>query len=173
MKRNNLFYRFSGVALVPVLALAVGASAYAQDSRDDRRDDNRSNQRDDSHNNQRNNSHYQQNDNRNNQRDNGRGADQGRGRDFHFDNNYRDHFAQHYRGDAANWRNRRDRVRFDRGQRIPVGYRVQPVPVAYYRDVPPPPPGYRYGYYEGYVVAYDPTTRVIGDVLDLVGAMGH
>jgi hypothetical protein len=44
------------------------------------------------------------------------------------------------------------------------------VPVTYYRGVPPPPPGYQYGYYEGYVVAYDPTTRVIGDVMDLVGA---
>jgi hypothetical protein len=51
-----------------------------------------------------------------------------------------------------------------------MGYRIQPVPVTYYRGAPPPPPGYRYGYYEGYVVAYDPTTRVIGDVLDLVGA---
>jgi Ni/Co efflux regulator RcnB len=173
MKLNNVLYRFSGVALVPVLALAVGASAYAQDGHDDRRDDNRSNQRDDSRNNQRNNNHYQQNDNRNNQRYNGRGADQGRGRDFHFDNNYRDHFAQHYRGDADHWRSRRDRVHFDRGQRIPVGYRIQPVPATYYQGVAPPPPGYRYGYYEGYVVAYDPTTRVIGDVMDLVGAMSH
>jgi hypothetical protein len=36
--------------------------------------------------------------------------------------------------------------------------------------VPPPPPGYQYGYYDGYVVAYDPTTRIIADVLDLVTA---
>jgi hypothetical protein len=173
MKHNNLLYRFSGAALVPVLALAVGASAYAQDNHDDRRDDNRYNQRDNGRNNQRNDNRYQQNDNRYSQGDNRRGDDHNRGRDFHFDNNYRDHFAQHYRGDADHWRNRRDRVRFDRGQRIPVGYRLQPVPDAYYRDVPPPPPGYRYGYYEGYVVAYDPTTRVVGDVLDLVNAMGH
>ena len=158
MKRRNLVLRLSGAALVPVLAFAVGAGAYAQDRHDDRQNDNRYDQRDDHHYDQRNYRH----------------DDHDRGRDFHFDNNYRDHFAQHYRRDADHWRSRHDRVRFSRGERIPVGYRVQPVPVAYYRDVPPPPPGYRYGYYEGYVVAYDPTTRVIGDVLDLVGAaMNH
>ena len=40
----------------------------------------------------------------------------------------------------------------------------------YYRDMPPPPPGYRFGYYDGYVVAYNPTTQIVADVLDLVGA---
>ena len=48
---------------------------------------------------------------------------------------------------------------------------VQPVPRTYWVGVAPPPPqGYQYGYYEGYVVAYDPTTRVVADVLDLVAA---
>ncbi|MEO8126977.1 MAG: hypothetical protein ABJF23_08970 [Bryobacteraceae bacterium] len=47
---------------------------------------------------------------------------------------------------------------------------MRAVPPAYYRDVPPPPPGYRFGYYDGYVVAYDPTTQIVADVLDLVGA---
>jgi Ni/Co efflux regulator RcnB len=57
-----------------------------------------------------------------------------------------------------------------RGQRIPNNYRLQVVPQSYYASVPPPPPGYQYGYYDGYVVAYNPTTRIIADVLDLVTA---
>jgi hypothetical protein len=43
------------------------------------------------------------------------------------------------------------------------------VPQAYWQNVPPPP-GYQYGYYDGYVVAYNPTTRIIADVMDLVTA---
>jgi len=167
MKRTNLLLRLSGAALVPVLAFAVGTGAYAQDHHDDHRNDQRY---DDHRNEQRYDDH--RNDHRYDDLRNDRGYDRhdDRGRDFHFDNSYRDRFARHYRGDADHWRSRRDRVRFTRGQRIPMGYRIQPVPVTYYRGAPPPPPGYRYGYYEGYVVAYDPTTRVIGDVLDLVGA---
>jgi len=158
MKPISFFYRFSGAALIPVLAFAVGTGSYAQDRHDDRHDDNRYDQR---HDDQRHdNDRY---DHRNDRHDE-------RGRDFRFDDNYRSRFSQHYRSDAYRWRNRHDRVRFVRGARIPVGYRIQPVPVTYYRGVPPPPPGYQYGYYEGYVVAYDPTTRVIGDVMDLVGA---
>ena len=145
MTGKRLLNRISGAALIPVLAFALGSStAYAQD-RDNHHD------RDQSYN-----------------------RDHDRGRDFHFDDQHRQRFEEHYRRDADHWRDRHDRVRFMRGERIPVGYRIQPVPVTYYRDVPPPPPGYRYGYYEGYVVAYDPTTRVVGDVLDLVGAaMNH
>jgi len=36
--------------------------------------------------------------------------------------------------------------------------------------MPPLPRGYRLGYYDGYVVAYDPTTQIVADVLDLVNA---
>lgn len=28
-----------------------------------------------------------------------------------------------------------------------------------------------YGYYDGYMVAYNPTTRIIADVMDLVSAL--
>jgi hypothetical protein len=31
--------------------------------------------------------------------------------------------------------------------------------------------GYQYGYYGGYVVAYNPATRIVADVLDLVVAV--
>jgi hypothetical protein len=86
----------------------------------------------------------------------------------------RANFYARYRRDADRWRGQRRPV-FVPGQVIARTYYVQPVPRTYWVGVsPPPPPGYQYGYYEGYVVAYDPTTRVIGDVLDLVAAAtGH
>ncbi len=93
------------------------------------------------------------------------------GQDFHFSDQDRAHFQSHYHHDVDRWHQHPgNRPHFERGQHIPPNYRFQPVPRAYYRDVPPPPPGYQYGYYDGYVVAYNPTTRVIADVLDLVGA---
>jgi Ni/Co efflux regulator RcnB len=92
------------------------------------------------------------------------------GQDFHFRDQDRGHFAPHYQKDINHWQHNSHRPRFERGERIPSNYRFQPVPRSYYSEVPPPPPGYQYGYYGGYVVAYDPTTRVIADVLDLVGA---
>jgi len=143
MNCSRVLRRISGAVLVPVFAFTLGSSAVYGQDRDDHRD-----------------MHH----------DDARDHDRDRGRDFHFDDRYREHFSEHYRGDADHWRDRHDRVRFSRGERIPAGYRLQPVPESYYRDVAPPPPGYRYGYYEGYVVAYDPTTRIVGDVLDLVGA---
>lgn len=83
----------------------------------------------------------------------------------------RDRFYAHYRRDADRWRGHRRPV-FVPGEVIERTYYVQPVPRTYWVGVaPPPPPGYQYGYYEGYVVAYDPTTRVIADVLDLVSAV--
>ncbi len=87
--------------------------------------------------------------------------------DWRFQNNDRDRFYSHYRRDADRWRGRRRPV-FVRGQAFPASYRIQPVPRSYWQGAPPPPPGYQYGYYDGYVVAYDPTTRIIADVMDLV-----
>ncbi|MEG9438093.1 hypothetical protein JAO29_18250 [Edaphobacter sp. HDX4] len=93
------------------------------------------------------------------------------GQDFRFRDQDRNHFASHYQHDVQHWQhNSHGRPHFTRGERIPSNYRFQPVPRSYYAEVPPPPPGYQYGYYDGYVVAYDPSTRIIADVLDLVGA---
>lgn len=89
--------------------------------------------------------------------------------DWRFQDQDRNHFYSHYRHDADRWRGR-NRPVFVRGQAIPPTYRVQPVPQSYWQGAPPPPPGYQYGYYDGYVVAYNPATRIIADVLDLVGA---
>ncbi len=35
--------------------------------------------------------------------------------------------------------------------------------------LPPPPPGYRIGYYGGYCVVYNPVTFVILSFVDLLG----
>lgn len=89
--------------------------------------------------------------------------------DWRFRQEDREHFYSHYRSDADHWRGR-NRPHFVRGEVIPSGYYVRPVLEAYWQNVPPPPPGYQYGYSDGYVVAYNPTTRIIADVIDLVSA---
>jgi hypothetical protein len=101
--------------------------------------------------------------------DDGKGMPPGQAKKYFRDED-RDHFYAHYRQDADRWRSRRRPV-FVPGQYIERQYVVQPVPRAYWVGVAaPPPPGYAYGYYGGYVVAYNPTTRIIADVLDLVVA---
>jgi hypothetical protein len=47
-----------------------------------------------------------------------------------------------------------------------IGY-LQPVPPDVYGYLPPPPPGYRMGYYDGYVMVYDPVTYFIVNLIDL------
>ncbi len=42
------------------------------------------------------------------------------------------------------------------------------MPIALYGSMPPIPPGYQAGYFDGYVVVYDPVTYFIADVLDLL-----
>lgn len=91
--------------------------------------------------------------------------------DWRFRGDERDRFRGYYANDVRRWERNRRRPRFYAGYAIPRSYRVQPVPPAYYNGLQPPPPGYQYGYYDGYVVAYNPTTRIIADVMDLVGAI--
>jgi Ni/Co efflux regulator RcnB len=96
------------------------------------------------------------------------------GSDFHFRDQDRNQLQSHYTGEIRRLRSHpQGRPQFARGQQVPSNYRFQPVPATYYRGMPPPPSGYRYGYSNGYVVAYNPTTRIIGDVLDLVNAASH
>jgi Ni/Co efflux regulator RcnB len=97
-------------------------------------------------------------------------ANEGRG-EYHFRAEDRDHFSPHYEKDIRQWRQHSDRRHnFRAGERLPNGVHLKSVPTSYYRNLPPPPPGYRLGYYDGYVVAYNPTTQIIADVLDLVNA---
>jgi hypothetical protein len=88
----------------------------------------------------------------------------------YFHDRDRGHFYAHYRRDVDRWRGRRRPV-FAPGEYIAREYVMQPVPRSVWINVvAPPPPGYLYGYYGGYVVAYNPETRIIADVLDLVAA---
>jgi hypothetical protein len=45
---------------------------------------------------------------------------------------------------------------------------ITPVPPQVYGYLPPPPPGYQMGYYDGYVVVYDPISYFIANVIDLM-----
>ena len=98
--------------------------------------------------------------------------DRNEGRDeYHFRAEDRDHFRPHYEKDVRKWSQHSDRRhQFRAGERLPSGVRLRAVPSSYYRTLPPPPRGYRFGYYDGYVVAYNPTTQIVADVLDLVNA---
>ena len=89
--------------------------------------------------------------------------------DYHFRGEDRGRFYAHYRSDADQWRGRRRPV-FVTGRVVPREYVIQTVPQTYWVGAPPPPPGYQYGYCGGYVVAYNPATRIVADVLDLVAA---
>ena len=112
-----------------------------------------------------------------------RGDDRGRGGDdrdrhddhsnYHFRSQDREQFSSHYRSNISQMQKHPDRRHHIRaGERLPSDYhsRLKSVPPSYYRNMPPPPPGYRFGYYDGYVVAYNPTTQIVADVLDLVDA---
>jgi hypothetical protein len=101
------------------------------------------------------------------------GMPPGQAKKFHFRDEDRGHFYAHYREDADRWRGHHRPV-FVPGHYVPQSYYVRPVPQSYWVGaVPAPPPGYSYGYYQGYVVAYNPTTRIIADVIDIVGAATH
>lgn len=81
----------------------------------------------------------------------------------------RDQFRGHYQANLNRYQIHPDQRRqWLAGQQLSYTdiRRFQPVPRNYYRDIPPP--GYRLGYYDGNVYAYNPTTRIIADVLDLV-----
>jgi len=93
--------------------------------------------------------------------------------DYRFRSEDRGHFRGYYQGNIRQWQQRPERRHHIRaGEQLPSDYRsrLRSMPVSYYRSMPPPPRGYRFGYYDGYVVAYNPTTRIVADVLDLVDA---
>jgi Ni/Co efflux regulator RcnB len=108
--------------------------------------------------------------------DQNRRDDHDRRSDYHFRPDDGDRFASHYRSNLEQIRRHPDRRHSIRaGERLPNEFRghLRAVPQSYYRYVPAPPPGYRLGYYDGYVVAYNPTTQIVADVLDLMNAAVH
>lgn len=93
---------------------------------------------------------------------------------YRFSDEDRVYFRQYY-PDAERYRYLRDRERYFEGERLEGDWRehFRPIPVVVYRELPPPPLGYVFGYSDGYAVAYNPTTRIIADVIDLAGAVSR
>ncbi len=88
---------------------------------------------------------------------------------YHFRPSDRDLLRRHYLRHFA-YINRARRPVFLAGGFFPyadIGY-LTPVPFGLYGAMPPIPPGYQAGYFDGYVVVYDPFTYFIADVLDLL-----
>ena len=66
--------------------------------------------------------------------------------------------------------NRARRIRLIIGGFFPyanIAY-ISALPPDVYGQLPPPPHGYAMGYYQGYVVVYDPVTFYIANVIDLL-----
>jgi hypothetical protein len=65
------------------------------------------------------------------------------------------------------------RKKYYRTGRLPPGWqkKLRPFPPELIRQLPPPPPNYERGYIDGVAVVYDRKTRVILDVIDIVGAL--
>ena len=75
------------------------------------------------------------------------------------------HYYSHLR-----YINRGRRPRFSIGGYFPygdIGY-LSPLPPSLYGQMPPPPNGYELGYFDGYVVVYDPLTYFIANLVDLL-----
>jgi len=79
-------------------------------------------------------------------------------------------WLHHYYGRNLGYINIATRPRFVVGGFFPYGYvpYITPAPPAVLGYLPPVPPGYQIGYYQGYVVVYDPVTYFIANVIDLM-----
>ena len=88
---------------------------------------------------------------------------------YQFRPNDRDFLRRHYLRSLRSI-NRARRPVFSVGGYFPfadIGY-LTAVPPSLYGSIPPPPPGYQMGYYDGYVVVYDPLTYFIANLVDLI-----
>jgi Ni/Co efflux regulator RcnB len=87
--------------------------------------------------------------------------------EYHFRQEDAPKLRQHYKNvekvDVAH------RQTIAAGAQLPADWHrhIRPVPVAVVRELPAPPAGYVFGYYDGYCVVYDPATGLIADVIDL------
>lgn len=88
---------------------------------------------------------------------------------YNFRPNDRSYLQRYYHRNLG-YINRANRPRLIIGGFFPfasIGY-ITPLPQPLYGYLPPPPPGYIMGYYDGYVVVYDPLTYFIANVVDLL-----
>lgn len=88
---------------------------------------------------------------------------------YHFRPNDYAYLHRHYSRNLI-YINRATRPVFVIGGYFPyadIGY-ITPLPPNIYAYLPPPPPGYQMGYYQGYVVVYDPVTYFIVNVINLL-----
>jgi hypothetical protein len=88
---------------------------------------------------------------------------------YQFRPNDRDYLRRYY-AHRFSYINRARRPIFRIGGFFPfggIGY-LSPLPPTLYGYLPPPPPGYQMGYFDGYVVVYDPITYFIANVIDLL-----
>jgi hypothetical protein len=88
---------------------------------------------------------------------------------YNFRPTDRDYLRRYYQH-RFGYINRARRPVFTVGGYFPygdIGY-LTPLPANIYGYLPPPPPGYQMGYFDGYVVVYDPLTYFIANVIDLL-----
>lgn len=85
---------------------------------------------------------------------------------YHFRQEDAGKLRQHYKNINRDLKNR---GHFVAGENLPSDWRhhIHPVPQAVIAELPPAPPGYVFGYIDGYCVVYDPNTGYIADVIDL------
>ena len=88
---------------------------------------------------------------------------------YNFRPNDRSYLRRYYLRNLG-YINRANRPRFLVGGFFPFAYisYLTPLPPQLYGYLPPPPPGYAMGYYDGYVVIYDPVSYYIANVVDLM-----
>ncbi len=88
---------------------------------------------------------------------------------YNFRPNDRNYLRRYYTRNLG-YINRANRPHFLIGGFFPFAYisYLTPLPPQLYGYLPPPPPGYAMGYYDGYVVVYDPITYFIANVVDLM-----
>lgn len=89
---------------------------------------------------------------------------------YHFSPQDKSHLRPHYLAEHPNMRNQH-RWAWHRGVNLPDGWRDRVEPLAD-ADIavlaPPPPPGYEFGYFDGWAIVYDPHTGVVLDAMNLM-----
>ncbi|MCB5188912.1 hypothetical protein LG200_12960 [Methylobacillus caricis] len=88
---------------------------------------------------------------------------------YHFRDNDRYRLRVQYER-SLRMVNRDHRPYFQPGYAVLPAYRpyITPVPVQILHRLPPPPPGYVIGYYQGYNVVYDPISFIVLTTIDLL-----